>query len=208
MHLPVRFPTRTAVLAAAATAVLALPLVAVQAASAAPPATRSAPSTAAAPAGTAALPPPVVKGAACHDKTGVTVVVDFRDLVDKDGQTMNLIRIGCAEGAQQSGLTALLGAGFKVDPDQTFVCTINDRPLHNKSCPPPDGFWSYSHGLRGDRWTLSSVGAGDWTPPPGSLEGWSWSPYGHQPASWDFPRVSPKDLFPMATPGLPHRSAG
>lgn len=152
-------------------------------------------STAASLAAHPALKPPRISGTACTSQDGVTVVVDFRNLANAAGKKMNLIRIGCAEGAQQSGFTALLGAGFDVDPNRPFVCTIDDRPIDLPGCPPPDGYWSYSHGLRGHHWKSSSVGAGDWTPPAGSLEGWSWSPYA-KTSPWNFPRVSPKKLFP------------
>ena len=144
------------------------------------------------------LKPPKVIGDACTSGDGVTVVVDFRDLKNANGKKMNVVRVGCAEGAQASGLTALVAAGFDVDPAQPFVCTIDNRPIDNPTCPPPDGFWSYSHGVRGHKkWQLSGVGAGDWVPPAGSLEGWSWAPYDKY-EQWGTPRVSPKDLFPAA----------
>ena len=136
---------------------------------------------------------PRIEGAACQDSTGITVVVDFRDLLNEHGKRMNLVRIGCAEQPVGDGLDALLGAGFDVDPSAPFVCTIDARPLDGDCAS--SAFWSYSHGLRGHRWNFSSVGAGDWNPPAGSLEGWSWSPFDHHP-SWSFPRVSPRDLFP------------
>lgn len=143
------------------------------------------------------LQAPKIVGEACRSQDGVTVVVDFRDLANVKGKKMNLVRIGCAEGAQASGLTALLSAGFDVDPSQPFVCTIDNRPLNPATCPPPDGFWSYSHGERGKKWQPSGVGAGDWVPPAGSLEGWSWAPY-DKLERWVTPRETPKDLFPPA----------
>ena len=136
---------------------------------------------------------PKIVGEACGSDDGVTVVVDFRNLRNGKDKKMNLIRIGCAEGDQDSGFTALLDAGFDVDPDSAFVCKIDNRPLDRPTCPAPDGFWSYSHGERGGDWTPSGVGAGDWDPPAGSLEGWSWSPYDKD---WGLPRVTPDDLFP------------
>jgi hypothetical protein len=144
-------------------------------------------------AGEARRPPKII-GDACTSRRGVTVVVDFRTLRNLSGAPMNLIKIGCARGAQESGFTALLGAGFEVDPDSPFVCTIDDRPISPPRCPPPDGYWAYSHGDRGGDWVVSGSGAGDWTPPPGSLEGWSWAPY--DKPGWIFPRIDPRDLFP------------
>jgi hypothetical protein len=140
------------------------------------------------------LKQPRIEGQACQDSTGITVVVDFRDLPNKLGKRMNLVRIGCAEQPVGDGFDALLGAGFHVDPTVPFVCTIDDRPLDGDCAS--HAYWSYSHGLRGHRWKFSTVGAGDWNPPEGSLEGWSWSPFGHEPGSWSYPRVSPRDLFP------------
>ena len=140
-----------------------------------------------------AVKSPQIKGEACASEDGVTVVVDFRNLRNGKAKKMNLIRIGCAEGDQESGFTALLGAGFDVDPGSPFVCKIDNRPLDRPTCPAPDGFWAYSHGERGGDWAPSGVGAGDWDPPAGSLEGWSWSPYDKD---WGLPRVTPDDLFP------------
>jgi hypothetical protein len=157
------------------------------------PATIPAPIDVASPSGIT-LKDPRITGKACPSEGGVTVVVDFRTLRNPNGKKMNRVKIGCARGAQQSGFTALLGAGFDVDPDSSFVCKIDNRPLDSPSCPAPDGYWAYSHGERGGDWTFSGVGAGDWQPPPGSLEGWSWSPYDKQ--GWDLPRVNPSDLFP------------
>ena len=148
---------------------------------------------AAAPVDAAPAKPPKIIGKACQSERGVTVVVDFRTLRNPKGKKLNLIKIGCARGDQESGFTALLDAGFDVDPDSPFVCTIDDRPIDPPRCPPLDGFWSYSHGERGGDWELSGTGAGGWDPPPGSLEGWSWSPYDRD---WDVPRVTPRDLFP------------
>jgi hypothetical protein len=142
------------------------------------------------------LKDPKVRGKACKGAKGVTVVVDFRNLRNARGKKMNVVKIGCARGAQESGFTALLGAGFDVDPTQAFVCMIDHRPIDPPTCPPPDGFWSYSHGKRGGQWESSGVGAGGWQPPKGSLEGWSWAPYDRM--DWGLPRVTPADLFPPA----------
>lgn len=140
---------------------------------------------------------PKITGRACESSRGVTVVVDFRTLRNPSGRKMNRIKIGCAEGAQESGFAALLDAGFDVDPDNPFVCTIDNRPIDPPTCPLPNGYWAYSHGERGGDWVYSGTGAGDWTPPPGSLEGWSWTPYDKE--RWKFPRVTPDELFPPLT---------
>lgn len=138
------------------------------------------------------LRPPRVVGAKCGGPTGVTVVVDFRNLHNRAGKIMNTVKIGCARGQQDDGLSALLAAGFQVDPDSEFVCEIDNRPLPEDSVCASAGYWSYWHAERDSRWVFSSVGPADWVPPPGSLEGWSWSPYDK---GWGSPRVKPRDLF-------------
>lgn len=147
-----------------------------------------------APAGAVAptLKPPKVVGKQCGGAAGVTVVVDFRNLHNEDGKIMNKVKIGCAKGPQSDGFTALLGAGFEVDPDSDFVCEIDDRPLPEDSECASAGYWSYWHAERDGRWEFSGVGPADWVPPAGSLEGWSWSPYDKE---WGSPRVKPRDLF-------------
>jgi len=149
---------------------------------------------AAAPAGVAAsaLKPPKIVGEQCGGATGVTVVVDFRNLHNEAGKVMNKVKIGCAKGPQSDGLTALLDAGFDVDPDSDFLCEIDDRPLPEDSVCASTGYWSYWHAERDGRWKFSNVGPADWVPPAGSLEGWSWSPYDKE---WGSPRVKPRDLF-------------
>jgi hypothetical protein len=141
-----------------------------------------------------ALKPPKIRGEACATEDGVTVVVDFRNLLDRKGKKLNLVKIGCAEGDPSDGFQALLGAGFDVDPDSPFVCEIDHKPLDG-SCAAY-GFWSYNHGERGGDWEFSSTGAGGWDPPAGSLEGWSWWPYDKSDKPWGEPRVKPHDLFP------------
>ncbi len=182
---------RTRRLAAAA---LTLGLAAGAAAVSGAPAAVAEPPVASASQTGAAQKPPKIIGKACTSKRGVTVVVDFRTLRNRSGHPMNVIKIGCAKGAPESGLSALLGAGFDVDPDNPFVCMIDNRPINPPRCPPPDGYWAYSHGKRGGNWMVAGTGAGDWTPPRGSLEGWSWAPY--DKPNWIFPRVTPRDLFP------------
>lgn len=137
---------------------------------------------------------PKVVGHECRGATGVTVVVDFRKLHNEAGKVMNKVKISCAKGAQDSGLTALLKAGFEVDPTEPFICEIDERPLPEDSVCASNGYWSYSHGERGGDWSYSGVGPGDWVPPAGSLEGWSWAPYDKE--GWDLPRVTPDELFP------------
>jgi len=140
-----------------------------------------------------ALKPPRVIGHECRGDDGVTAVVDFRNLHNPNGSVMNKVKIGCARGPQQDGLSALTEAGFTVDPASAFVCEIDNRPLPVDSVCASTGYWSYWHADRDGEWEFSGVGPADWAPPAGSLEGWSWSPYDKE---WDGPRVTPDELFP------------
>jgi hypothetical protein len=120
---------------------------------------------------------PAASAAACSGSTGVTVVVDFAALGGG-------IRVGCAAGSPSSGLDALQAAGFSYTtvPGQFgFVCQINLLPPDPcNGVPPPNLYWSYWHAQRGGSWTYSSEGAGTFTPPPGSVEGWAFGA-GKQP---------------------------
>lgn len=144
-----RHPFRSAALAAGLVAVLAAPIAGVLPAAASD-------SSSATPAALPNLKSPRIEGQACKDDTGITVVVDFRDLTNAQGKRMNLVEIGCAEQPVGNGFDALLGAGFQVDPNQPFVCQIDDRPMNSADCSDV-GYWAYAHGLRGHRWHYSNV---------------------------------------------------
>jgi hypothetical protein len=109
--------------------------------------------------------------AACSSSSGVTVVVDFGSL---GGGT----QVRCATGSPSSGLDALSKAGFGytfVSSQPGLVCRIDGKPA-SQSCahsPPSDAYWAYYHASRGGHWTYSTAGAGNRTPPPGSVEGWA-----------------------------------
>jgi hypothetical protein len=112
---------------------------------------------------------------ACADPEGVTVVVDFHGLGGG-------VAIGCAEGGASSGLDALDRAGFSFEFVQNmpgFVCRIDGEPaLDSEPCvdtPPASAYWSYWHADPGGTWKVSTSGAGSYAPPPGSVEGWSFS---------------------------------
>ncbi|MBK6856704.1 MAG: hypothetical protein IPG97_09210 [Microthrixaceae bacterium] len=110
---------------------------------------------------------------ACSTPDGVTVVIDFQDL----GGGVN---VRCAPGAVGSGLDALDRAGISYQTalrSPGFVCRIAglpaDDPCHVAS--PASAYWSYWIAGRGGTWCYSNLGAGSRTPPPGSIEGWSFS---------------------------------
>ncbi|ADD42780.1 hypothetical protein [Stackebrandtia nassauensis] len=123
----------------------------------------------------AALPPvvladaPAAHAAVCSPGSGVSVIVDFGAL--------GSVKSGCASGAPSTGLKALSGAGFSYSyvPGQTgMVCRINSLPDPCPSGGPPvDKYWSYWVAERGGTWKYSSKGAGNRTPPVGSVDGWA-----------------------------------
>ncbi|WP_227870241.1 hypothetical protein [Streptomyces otsuchiensis] len=112
----------------------------------------------------------------CPDATGVTVIVDFREL--GGGRVVR-----CAPGAQADGLAALKNAGFQIAGTtrwgESFICRINGRPgVDSEDCvdtPPASAYWSYWHSTNGGNWTYSQRGATYRTPQQGTFDGWSFS---------------------------------
>jgi hypothetical protein len=120
-------------------------------------------------------PAPVAEAAACSGTSGVTVVVDF-------GSLGGGVRTGCAGGDPSNGLAALAAAGhgYTFVPRQPgLVCQIDSRP-NPCNFAPTTAYWSYWHASRGGSWGYSTVGAGGYNPPAGSVEGWAFGA-GRQP---------------------------
>ncbi|HEY2441875.1 MAG TPA: hypothetical protein VGI31_01945 [Streptosporangiaceae bacterium] len=133
-----------------------------------------APARAAAPAAAGRAP-----AAACTGTTGVTVVADFTALGGK-------VKTACDPKNPATGLAALTGAGFSytfVPRMPGFVCTINALP---KPCngAPVTAYWSYWHAKPHGKWIYSTLGAGTYNPPPGSVQGWAFG-------AGTAPRISP-----------------
>jgi hypothetical protein len=106
--------------------------------------------------------------AACSGTTGVTEVVDFTAL---GGQ----IDTACDPGDPTTGLAALTGAGFSyafVPGYPGFICTIDSEPNPCNDAPAT-AYWSYWHAEPGGTWSYSTLGAGSYDPPQGSVEGWA-----------------------------------
>lgn len=131
---------------------------------------------------------PDVRGEACPDVNGVTVIVDL-------ARFDNTIRVSCAVGPQATGWAALENAGYTVGSVPGFegsaICTINDQPAAGYPECWNNGFWGYFHDeTRSGEWAFSNFGASGRTPPPGSIEGWryepDWANHWSQP-----PKVSP-----------------
>lgn len=109
----------------------------------------------------------------CPTADGVTVVVDFQDLGGG-------VHVRCAPGAPATGFAALDAAGIAYQTTirfPGFLCRIAGKPS-NDPCvdtSPATAYWSYWVAARGGRWCYSNWGAASRTPPPGSVEGWSFS---------------------------------
>ena len=133
-------------------------------------------------AGTAAVGPtavtatarPQVAAACGAGSDGVTVVVDF-------GTLPGGVQIRCVTQPVTSGFDALQKAGFTYAGTQRFpglLCRIDGKPADDPcvNAPPPDRYWAYWTAPEpGGKWTYSDLGAGNRTPPPGSVEGWAFS---------------------------------
>jgi hypothetical protein len=111
----------------------------------------------------------------CTDNVDITVVIDFREL----GGGVN---VRCASGPVSTGLDALDKAGVSWESARRFpglVCRIAGKPgPEAEACgnaPPLSAYWSYWAAPRGGQWCYSTVGAGNRTPPPGTIEGWSFA---------------------------------
>lgn len=92
-------------------------------------------------------------------------------VVDVDGTVLANQCVGTPgdgeEALREAG--AVIGYGKK-----GLICTIDKRP---ERCPTNfDGsFWNYYHGLPGQEWVFSNLGATSHTPQPGSIEAWCYN---------------------------------
>lgn len=153
-----------------------------------------------APAAPAAPERPAWHDGACDptDNVGVTVIIDFQEL----GGGVN---VRCTETAPTDGADALDRAGISwqgvVRWGRGFVCKIAGKPS-NDPCidtPPASAYWSYWLAPRGGEWCYSNFGVLNRTPPPGSVEGWSFS-LNKQDGKSPSPRMAPPSLAPGLTP--------
>lgn len=131
----------------------------------------------------------------CAPGAGVTVIVDFESLGD------GKVDVGCAEGNQGSGVSALVHAGFTVTGTaqygDAFICRIDDLPTSSdQSCngtPPASAYWSYWTATQpGTAWSFSAAGANSPTnhPAKGTFQGWSFSTASGETVP---PRIGPTD---------------
>lgn len=131
----------------------------------------------------------------CATTDGVTVVVSFNEL--RGGQTLTR----CASGSPGSGFEVLSRVGLPATQPQRmpgFVCRIDGLPSDDPciNTPPTSAYWAYWVAPRGGDWCYSNLGPGR-KPPPGTVEGWSFSK-GRGGSSPARPAIAP----PPPIPGL------
>lgn len=133
----------------------------------------------------------------CPDTSGVTVAVDFRQL---GGGTA----LRCAPGPVADGFDALGRAGIAfrtATRSPGFLCRIAGLPTTDPCIvpAPATAYWSYWLAARGGPWCYSNLGAGNRRPPPGTVEGWSFS-LTSDGATAPPPRVAAPDPIPGVEP--------
>ncbi len=113
----------------------------------------------------AAAPASADTVAECTD--GVTVVVDFTDIGGE-------VESACVEEDPETGRDALELAGFtSTDDDSGLICAIDGLP--DDPCGAFEGsYWAYWQVVDGD-WAASTVGADEYDPTPGGIEGWRYN---------------------------------
>mgnify|MGYP001161895361 CR=1 FL=1 len=145
--------------------------------------------------GTGAVP--AQASGACPEGEGVTVIVSFNEL---GGGT----QVRCAPGEPASGLAALDAAGISwqgATRSPGMLCRIGGQPASDPCVNPPPGsaYWSYWIAPRGGDWCYSSLGPSYRKPPPGTVEGWSFSK-GKSAAQTPRPGLAPP---PGSSPAIP-----
>ncbi|MGL5809771.1 MAG: hypothetical protein ACRCYQ_07505 [Nocardioides sp.] len=151
--------------------------------------------------GTGALLAAPAHAAACSGSTGVTVVVDFKQLGGGVAQ-------GCdSAGGGKAASSVFPAAGFPltyVQRSPGFVCKVSGKP--STSCvntPPATAYWSlwWSDGKSGT-WTYSAVGVGSLKVPSGGYLAFSWQGQAAKAA----PGVTPARRAAAPAPSSPSSS--
>jgi hypothetical protein len=108
--------------------------------------------------------------AECTNNNDITLVVDFQDL----GGGVN---VRCAPQPVDSGRAAFSRTNTAMDDYQGFVCRIAGLPEEGpcNRYPPASAYWVYWVAARGGSWCTSNTGMDSRTPPPGTIEGWSFA---------------------------------
>ena len=136
----------------------------------------------------------------CPTSSGVTVVIDFHELGGG-------VHVRCATGAVTSGFEALRQAGIDYQSAVRFpgfLCKIAGKPANDPcvNTSPVSAYWSYWLAPRGGQWCYSNFGAGNRTPPQGTVEGWSFS-MDTTGATAPPPRTNVPERVPGAPSALP-----
>lgn len=154
----------------------------------------------------------------CKTSSGVTVVVDFRNLGGG-------VAIRCSPvGSGATGLQALQAAGIPVegtrDGGLSVACRIYGKPTatqdlpggYHEQCvrmPPGKAYWSYWQASNGGSWGYSQEGLSNSHVIPGGFEGWSFSEGGSNVAPGAAPSrptaPKPKPTTTTTQPPAPPR---
>ncbi|MGD7733512.1 hypothetical protein ACQCX5_11200 [Propionibacteriaceae bacterium G57] len=84
-------------------------------------------------------------------------------------------------GNPSSGWQALQNAGISItqrSSNDGFICQLNGLPnrcIEGNEWTTADGYWQYYHASAGSSWTYSTRGAKQYSPKPGSVQGWCYS---------------------------------
>ncbi len=110
------------------------------------------------------------ENAECTNHDDITIVVDFQDL----GGGVN---VRCAPQPVDSGRAAFVRTNIAVDDYRGFVCRIAGAPEEGPCdrYPPASAYWVYWVAARGGSWCPSNYGIDTRTPPPGTIDGWSFA---------------------------------
>ena len=144
-------------------------------------------------------PPVAAAEGACTTATGITLVIDFQDLGGG-------ISTRCVSSAVENGFEALTAAGINFQTATRapgFLCKIAGLPTTEQCIQPAPttAYWSYWLANRGGNWCYSSLGAGNILPPPGSVQGWSFS-LNRSDSDAPAPRVPPPPALAASSPSL------
>lgn len=145
---------------------------------------------------------PPAAAAACSGDSGVTVVVDYKQLGDGVQGTC------VANGGGKSAANLFPSAGFALRYAQRqpgFVCRVNDKPASDPcvNTAPADAYWSlwWSRGDAGSGWTYASEGVSSLNIPDGGLVAFSWDQQsGNVPPNASPQRPSANQPAPSPSP--------
>ncbi len=124
-------------------------------------------------------------------------MIDFRELGGG-------VHVECAGASPSNGLDALAQAGISYQTAirmPGFLCRIAGKPASDPcvTTSPANAYWTYWIAPRGGSWCYSTLGAGNRTPPPGTVEGWSFA-QNKASSALPPPGIAPPRAIPGTTP--------